>query len=465
LVFGPRITVPRTKPFDKSKLSQLLSIMATITSVWIPNDVTVYTATAGGLNLTTVGLADKTNNGMLRPSQSVLYVGFKYSTSQHDDNLNALGSLLATKLPIYKQTGISSLETWDPKGTPGVDTLVTYFVPYGTSVVTGTSAVTDASTLNLHYDSITAEMARLVGLATATTVLSQITDSSSQSLSDTLSAGSASSNASVANTSPTSTPANITSTVPELPSGASASIASAAGKAAIASVEPTTLGAAIGGSVGGLIVGIAAALIAFACLRRRGSHGKQAHRSRAGDETIDTRELSMSKEMQLLEAPAAITGWQKHLPQEKDDRTITEAVKTIFDQVRIHMEGFYSSKPGKLTSLAASALEHVSPGGLPRKLSEAPNSLPILESILIRWIVHRISLRVNAEESFLPFEYTNIPKRNEWHMENDEQGSNRVEGSRKGQRCVTRLPSIPADRFRLSPSIFEMAHAHCLPVS
>jgi hypothetical protein len=173
----------------------------------------------------------------------------------------------------------------------------------------------------------------------------------------------------------------------------------------------------------------------------------------------------MSKEMQLLEAPTAITGWQKHLPQEKDDRTITEAIKTIFDQVRIHMEGFYSSKPGKLTTLAASALERVSPDGVPRKLSEAPNSLPILESILIRWIVHRISLRANAEESFLPFEYTNIPKQNEWHMENDEQGSNRVEGSRKGQRCVTRLPSIPADKFRLSPSIFEMAHAHCLPVS
>jgi hypothetical protein len=158
-----------------------------------------------------------------------------------------------------------------------------------------------------------------------------------------------------------------------------------------------------------------------------------------------------------------VTGWQKHLPQEKDDRTIAEAVKTIFDQIQVHVEGFYNSKPGKLTSSAA-ALERVSPDGLSNKLSKESNSLPILEGILIRWIIQRISLRADGEESFLPFEYTKIPKQNGWHMESDEQSSDHVDESRKGQRCLAKFPSLPADKSRLSPSVLKMVCAYCLPM-
>jgi hypothetical protein len=167
--------------------------------------------------------------------------------------------------------------------------------------------------------------------------------------------------------------------------------------------------------------------------------------------------------MQFVEAPTAVTGWQKHLPQEKDDRAICEAVKTVFDQIQVHTEGFYNSKPGKLISSAAD-LGRISPDRFSKKLSKASNSLPILEGILIRWIVQRISLRADVEDSFLPFEYTNIPKQNGWHMESDEQSSNHVVESRKGQRCLTRSASIPADKSRLSPSVLEMAHAHWFPV-
>lgn len=197
----------------------------------------------------------------------------------------------------------------------------------------------------------------------------------------------------------------------------------------------TATGAAIGGSIGGLVVGIAIALIAAACLRRRRSHGsgKHPHRSTSSDGDTDTRGYPMSKEMQSFAPTTTVTGWQKHLPQDKDDGTITKAVKTIFDQIHMHVEGFYNSKSRKVTDSAVAALERVSPDGLSRKLSKAPDSLPILEGILIRWIVHRISLRSDVGESLLPSEYTKIPKQNNWHMESEAGHSGQIEEVKKGQ--------------------------------
>ena len=195
-----------------------------------------------------------------------------------------------------------------------------------------------------------------------------------------------------------------------------------------------TLRAAIGGSLGGLIVGIALALLAFWCSRRRRPRAskKNAHWSRSSDANLIPRASPMAKEMQIFEAPTAVTGWQKHLPQEKDDRTIANAVKTIFDQVQMHVEGFYITKTVALTASASAALERVSPDGLSKRLPKAPNSIPILEGILIRWIVHRISLRSDAGASFLPFEYTKIPEQNGWHMESDEGANGQVAESSKG---------------------------------
>ena len=207
------------------------------------------------------------------------------------------------------------------------------------------------------------------------------------------------------------------------------------GAGAHSSTDGVPLGAAIGGSLGGLAIGLAFALIAFCCLRRRRSQGvrENAHWSRSSGADLIRRDSPMVKEMQVFEAPTVVTGWQKHLPQEKDDRTIAQAVKTIFDQVRMHVEGFYSARSVAVTSSAAAALERVSPDGLSKRLPKAHNSIPIMEAILIRWIVHRISLRSDAGESFLPFEYTKIPEQNGWHMENDGAANGQVAETSKGQ--------------------------------
>jgi hypothetical protein len=183
-----------------------------------------------------------------------------------------------------------------------------------------------------------------------------------------------------------------------------------------------------GGIVGILIAGVVACALLLWLLRRHRRQKHAALRSTMRDEHSPD-----IKEMQNLATPLGVTGWQKHLPQEKDDGTIARTVKSIFDQVQVHMEGFYKARPGKMNGEAVAAIEGVSSVDLAKKLSKAPNGVLMLEAILIRWIVHRMSLRSVAAESFLPIEYTKIPEQNGWYMESDEHGNGHAAEAKKGR--------------------------------
>jgi hypothetical protein len=355
------------------------------------------------------------NNGgefVLQPN-TVLYVTVHYAT---DTASGSFVSPTPASLSWFKQTGAGAIEPWTDSS---VAKSVTYFVPYMPDV--------------LQYSDITLEVASAAGASAPTSAMSTISSGSTSA-----STSSATRNSALNLTDPA---------VIAFSSSVSTDVAAAASSSALHDKgervgKSEAVGAAVGGSIGGLIVGIAIALIALTCLRRRESHGseKDLHRSRLSDGDADTRGHPMSKEMQTFATPTTVTGWQKHLPQEKDDGTITKAVKTIFDQIQIHVEGFYNSKSRKLTASAAAALERVSPDGLSRKMSKAPGSLPLLEAILIRLIVHRISLRSDAGESFLPFEYTKIPEQNNWHMESDEGYGGQTEEPKKGQSSLAKIP-------------------------
>lgn len=333
------------------------------------------------------------------PWDEVLYVTVSYSI---DTSFATTGPPPQTRLPWFKQTIADEKLTWTDWS---VASAATYFVPHMPNV--------------MQYEDIASAATHTARAAAET--------SSNDPVSQTL------------NTSDPSVVSFSSSVSADVAAAASSSVPSDKGETF---GKGETVGAAVGGSVGGLLVGITIALIALACLRRRRSHGsgKHTHRSKSSDGDTDTRGYPMSKEMQALATTTTVTGWQKHLPQEKDDVTISKAVKTIFDQIQMHMEGFYNSKPRKLTGSAAAALERVSPDGLSRKLSKAPDCLLILEGILIRWIVHRISLRSDAGESFLPFEYTKIPEQNNWHMESEEGHGGQTEEPKKGQSSLANIP-------------------------
>jgi hypothetical protein len=75
----------------------------------------------------------------------------------------------------------------------------------------------------------------------------------------------------------------------------------------------------------------------------------------------DTKRLSIDRpqfvKQRFIRSDSDLTGWQKHLPQEKDDRTITKAFWSIFEQIQIHIEGFYESTTEVVPDTAIDALE------------------------------------------------------------------------------------------------------------
>lgn len=187
-----------------------------------------------------------------------------------------------------------------------------------------------------------------------------------------------------------------------------------------------------GGVIGAFLAGVVACALLLWLLRRHRRQKHAATRSTMRDERVSSY-LPEGKEMQNLAIPMNVAGWQKHLPQEKDDGTIARTVKTVFEQVQVHVEGFYKKTPGNMNSEAVAAIERISSVDLAKKLSKAPNGVSLLEAVLIQWIVHRISLRSVAAESFLPVEYTKIPEQNGWHMESDESGNGHSAEVKKGQ--------------------------------
>lgn len=177
-----------------------------------------------------------------------------------------------------------------------------------------------------------------------------------------------------------------------------------------------------GGVVGAFLVGAALALIVGWLVLRPVRRSNREHTavysrsassedpSQCGVENVDS--SGPSKTM-------GVTAWEKHLPQEKDDKTIQQAAKTVFQQVEIHVESYFRSKPGALLERSIKSLEEVSRDDVPQLLSNSKKAGPIFESILVRWIIHRISLRSTPEESLLPEVFTKIAESNNWHMETD----------------------------------------------
>lgn len=121
-----------------------------------------------------------------------------------------------------------------------------------------------------------------------------------------------------------------------------------------------------------------------------------------------------------------LMGWQKHLPQDKDDGTMTKVFSTLFGQVQMHVECYYQARPtryardkdSRLAALATTETDLI-------QRSMHDNAMVLLQAILSRWIVHRVSLRCDTKQSLLPQDYLQIPKDLGWSMERTEGESRR----------------------------------------
>lgn len=172
-------------------------------------------------------------------------------------------------------------------------------------------------------------------------------------------------------------------------------------------------GAAVGAAIGAAILTF---LITFMFLKKKNHkerrHGKRRDES-GGISTYS--EKALPKDLSRHdEAALAASAWQKHLPQSADDNTIRSAVKTLFDQVELHVENFYRDMAVPMTEELQSELQRVDSPHLSESivalLPRARSQTALIKHCLLSYIVASISIDDNSVQSLLPSDYATLPQ-------------------------------------------------------
>jgi hypothetical protein len=172
-------------------------------------------------------------------------------------------------------------------------------------------------------------------------------------------------------------------------------------------------GAAVGAAVGAAILTF---LITFMFLRKKSQKARRRgkHRSGSGDFSTHTEKILPEDPPQGSNVVLAALAWQKHLPQSADDKTIRSAVKTLFDQVEVHVENFYRDSAVAMTeNLQAELLRIDSPhlsASIVTLLPHARSQTALIKHCLLSYIVASISTDDNSVQSLLPAEFSTLPR-------------------------------------------------------
>lgn len=194
-------------------------------------------------------------------------------------------------------------------------------------------------------------------------------------------------------------------------------------------------GAVAGGTIGGFVLGaLACCTILLCCLKRRNAPSRKPYGGRSGSNDIRAI-VTSEKTPRTIESSMSATGWQKHLPPEEGDRKIENTFQNLYHLIQMHIDGYYGDKAAGLSNEEATAsLKLISEDGIH---DETADSGILLQAILTRWIIHRISLRSSSTESLLPYEYTRIPETCNWNMERSGQRGLEPSDTRKGTNIPT----------------------------
>ena len=411
--------------------------MVSSTTLFFHTSTTIFTFRASTDTLP-IALYPGVANSTILPSGFALYVPFSTNTrtgvnaSVLVEALGTLYPLPRRSLPIFGFNPASPTTTLLSRSVTPVNSQDTLYIP-----VTGNLSAT------VPLNSLT------LALSSAHATVSSIAASSTSSSSTAGSASSPTRASGASSTSSTRTAQSKETT----PTGVSKGIST---------------GALAGGVVGAFIVGLLCAFIAFWCIRRRSSRrpSTQARSDGSSQGTLLARDTSSQEKPHPAVVASDLTGWRKHLPQEKDDRTITRAFQLLFEHVQLHVEGFYETKPGPVSPESIETLRNLSSDDFPRLLTQTKDVIPLLEGILVRWLVHRISGLSSAEESLLPLELAKIPEKNKWHMENDVEGNGLIAENKRGTIALnTAYLDSPAstNKNRISASFLSVAPAYGVP--
>lgn len=112
-------------------------------------------------------------------------------------------------------------------------------------------------------------------------------------------------------------------------------------------------------------------------------------------------------------AALAARGWQKHLPQPADDKTVRSAVGTLFEQVELHVENYYRDSAVSVSEGMQAQLLRVDSPHLPDSvvalLPRARSQTALIKHCLLSYIVASISTDDDSVPSLLPADYVTLP--------------------------------------------------------
>ncbi|KAL6718178.1 hypothetical protein ACLMJK_004266 [Lecanora helva] len=211
--------------------------------------------------------------------------------------------------------------------------------------------------------------------------------------------------------------------VPAVPAPTQASNGSVQPKAAAQSV-PASNHHLSDGAVGGIVVGVAigiallATLITFLIMKRqkKARKGRDPHLSRekARDEMNHTSKVPEPTSGEGLNI-------DKYLPQSTDDKTLAGKTNSVFDQIEIFVENFYSTKALSNPSASDNDLAQFHTADLPNNLtallSQSSNAQTLITHALSHFLFSRISSGATVRESLLPRDLALIP----WSLNLDSQ--------------------------------------------
>lgn len=104
--------------------------------------------------------------------------------------------------------------------------------------------------------------------------------------------------------------------------------------------------------------------------------------------------------------------WEQYLPQSLDDRTVQGSVKTLFDQVQLHVENFYGIRDVKITAEVANNLSKLQTPHLPDSvaavMSSAKTPLPVIKHCLAYMVAQSIGVGIDSTTTLLPPAYASI---------------------------------------------------------
>lgn len=209
------------------------------------------------------------------------------------------------------------------------------------------------------------------------------------------------------------------------PTSSSPPVAAATSSAAALASDSEGGGGGGGGTDAGVIAGVAVGaavgaailtfLITFLLLRKKNKKSRRHREHRSGSGGLSTyTEKALPKDPSPgADAVVAAAAWQRHLPQSADDKTIRSSVKTLFDQVEVHVENFYRDAAVRMTEDLQAELLHVDSPHLPESvvalLQRVRSQTALIKHCLLSYIVASITTDDDSVPSLLPADYAALP--------------------------------------------------------